>query len=122
MSIIHYPNLKTVLLVEGVLKKAKEPLSREEIKRRLPVKIMHQTLNVIIGYLEESGKILDTRHGPVWTYCPPEKMAEMRKRTIEVTPEYLRKLEQSAQKGMRIVKKNAATHRSRHRTGSAKSN
>jgi len=114
MSIIHYPNLKTVLLVEGVLKKAKEPLSREEIKRRLPVKIMHQTLNVIIGYLEESGKILDTRHGPVWTYCPPEK--------IEVTPEYLRKLEQSAQKGMRIVKKNAATHRSRHRTGSAKSN
>ena len=57
-NIIHYPNLSTMLEVEKVLKEADEPLSKEEIKRRLPTKIMHQTLNLILAYMENRGFIM----------------------------------------------------------------
>ncbi len=46
-EIIHYPNLKTMLMVEKVLKNAETTLTREEIKEQITKKIMHQTLNVI---------------------------------------------------------------------------
>ena len=73
-EIIHYPNLKTVILVENVLKNAEGILTREEIKRRLPVKIMHQTLNVILAYFENRGLIVDGRKGVLWTYNPSSKL------------------------------------------------
>lgn len=66
MQILHYPSLKTVLMVEDVLKSSNELLSREQLKKQLPTKVMHQTLNVILGYLEDSGKILDGRKGILW--------------------------------------------------------
>ena len=50
-EVIHYPNLKTVLMIEDVLKNANTLLTREQLKKKLPVKIMHQTLNVILKYL-----------------------------------------------------------------------
>jgi hypothetical protein len=66
MDIIHYPNLKTILMVEEVLKTQVKPVNREGLKRRLPREIMHQTLNVILSYLEDSGKIKDERKGISW--------------------------------------------------------
>ncbi len=66
MQILHYPSLKTVLMVEDVLKNSNKLLSREQLKKQLPTKVMHQTLNVILGYLEDSGKILDGRKGILW--------------------------------------------------------
>ena len=56
LEVIHYPNLKTVLMVEDVLKKANNLMTREDLKKKLPTKIMHQTLNVILKYLEDGGK------------------------------------------------------------------
>lgn len=73
-EIIHYPNLKTVLMVEKVLKTANNLITRQEIKKRLPNKIMHQTLNVILKYLEDSGKILDGRKGIIWIHNPSPKL------------------------------------------------
>lgn len=73
-EVIHYPNLKTVLMVERVLKTANNLITRQEIKKRLPNKIMHQTLNVILKYLEDSGKILDGRKGILWIYNPSPKL------------------------------------------------
>ena len=71
---LHSPNLRTVLLVEEVLKKADTALNREEIKRRLPVKIMHQTLNLILSYFEDRGMIIDSHKGVIWTYNPSSKL------------------------------------------------
>ena len=76
LSTIHYPNLKTVLMVEDALKAADLPVRREQLKRTLPKAVMHQTLNVILEYLEESGKILDTRKGIVWTHNPNQALAQ----------------------------------------------
>jgi hypothetical protein len=73
-EIIHYPSLKTVLMVEDVLKKSKNLLTREQLKARLKKKVMHQTLNVVLGYLEESGKIMDGRKGILWVYNPSPKL------------------------------------------------
>ena len=58
-QIIHYPSLRTMLMVEKVLKEADTIIEREELKRRLPSKTMHQTLNLILKYLEEKGMIID---------------------------------------------------------------
>ena len=73
-QIIHYPTLKTILSVEKILREADTLIEREELKRRLPVKIMHQTLNVILQYLEERGMIIDSHKGILWTYHPSPKL------------------------------------------------
>lgn len=84
LEIIHYPSLKTVLMVEETLKKANELITREELKRRLPKKIMHQTLNIVLEYLEEGGKILDERKGILWIYNPSLKLDKAIRGGIEV--------------------------------------
>ncbi len=73
-EIIHYPSLRTMLMVERTLRKADTMIDREELKRRLPSKIMHQTLNVILGYLEEKGMIIDSHKGVLWIYNPSPKL------------------------------------------------
>ena len=84
LEVIHYPNLKTVLMVEEVLKKANNLMTREQLKKKLPSKIMHQTLNVILKYLEDSGKILDGRKGILWIYNPSPKLDKAIKEGIEL--------------------------------------
>jgi len=54
--------------VENVVKQAKEPLSKNEIDRRLKKKIMRPTLNLILNYLEESGKIAILEEGIIWIF------------------------------------------------------
>lgn len=67
-QVLHYPRLDTVLNVEGVIKKAKHPLSKNEIDRRLHKKVMRATLNLILEYLEGSGKIAVLKEGIIWIY------------------------------------------------------
>ena len=71
---IHYPNLKTMLVVEKTLRNAETMINREELKRKLPMKIMHQTLNLILRYFEKRGMIIDSREGILWIYNPSPKL------------------------------------------------
>ncbi len=75
-SYMHYPNLKTILAVEEVLKKDDELMSRNEIMRRLENKIQRQTLNIVLEYLHESGKITESSKGVIWVYNPSKKLAK----------------------------------------------
>lgn len=84
IHILHYPSLKTVLMVEEVLQNADTLLTREQLKARLPTKVMHQTLNVILQYLEKNGKILDGRKGIAWIYNPSPELDEAIRRAREV--------------------------------------
>ena len=79
-NIIHYPTLKTMLMIEKILREADTVINREEIKRRLPVKIMHQTLNLILDYFEERGMIIDAHKGILWIFNPSPKL----KKAIEI--------------------------------------
>ena len=83
-TILHYPNLKTVLMVEEVIREADAPLSRNEIKRRLPTKVMHQTLNLILKYLEESGKIMDGSKGIVWVFNEDPRFKKILDESVRV--------------------------------------
>lgn len=84
MEVIHYPSLKTMLMVEKVLKNAETTLSREEIKNRLPTQIMHQTLNVILDYMEQRGLILDGHKGILWTHNDSKKLRDAISRGTEI--------------------------------------
>ena len=80
----HSPTLNTVLMVEDVLRKSKEVIKIAELKRKLPKKIMHNTLMKIIDYLQMSGKILISTKGIIWIYTPRVKLNELIRRGIEV--------------------------------------
>lgn len=67
-QVLHFPRLDTILNVEEVIKKSQEPLSKNEIDRRLRKKIMRPTLSLILKYLEESGKIAFLKEGIIWIY------------------------------------------------------
>ncbi len=83
-QIIHYPSLKTMLMVEKALKDADTMLTREELKRRLPNKIMHQTLNLILNYMENRGLIIDSHKGILWIYNPSSKLRKAIEKGREV--------------------------------------
>jgi DNA-binding HxlR family transcriptional regulator len=75
-KVIHFPTLKTVLMIEKVIRNTKDPINKSEIKRRINVKIMHQTLNLILNYMEERGLIVKAKEGYVWTYNPSKKLSK----------------------------------------------
>jgi len=83
-QIMHSPTLDTVLMVERTLQDAKEVIKIAELKRRLPRKVMHQTLLHVLDYLQASGKILITTKGVVWTYAPKDMMERLKKGGIEL--------------------------------------
>jgi len=69
---MHSPTLDTVLMVEEAVRKAKEVLTIAELKRRLPRQVNHNTLKVILAYLQRSGKVEFTPYGVVWIFMPKE--------------------------------------------------
>ncbi|MCL4362743.1 MAG: hypothetical protein OH338_00650 [Candidatus Parvarchaeota archaeon] len=70
-EILHYPRLDTVLRVEEAIKNAKEYPSKRQLWLSLKKKVMYQTFNIIIDYLEASNKIVIDRDGKiVWIWDP----------------------------------------------------
>lgn len=80
----HSPTLNTVLMVEETLKDAGQVLTLAELKRRLPKKIMHQTLIKILDYLQMSGKIIIGTKGILWVYTERKELDELIKRGTEI--------------------------------------
>ncbi|MCH7567993.1 MAG: hypothetical protein IIA87_01095 [Nanoarchaeota archaeon] len=84
-KILRYPNLSTVLMVENFLKEHRDmPMKISEIKRGLSKKVMHQTLIVILDYLQLSGKIIIGTKGVQWIYIGREHLEKMLKGSLEV--------------------------------------
>ena len=84
LKILHYPNLKTVLQVEQILQDADTVISKNELKRRLPTQIMHQTLTLILKYLEDSGKIIIGEKGISWIQQDNPKLKQLLQRGVRV--------------------------------------
>ncbi|MFH1586834.1 MAG: hypothetical protein ABID38_03190 [Candidatus Diapherotrites archaeon] len=71
----HSPTLNTVIMAENALKGMDESLvTVAELKRRLPKQVNHNTLKVILEYLEESNKIAVTMKGITWIHNPNPKL------------------------------------------------
>ena len=63
----HWPTLSTVLMVEDTLKK-EGVISVAELKKKLPRQVNHNSLMLILEYLEESNKVLMTLKGLTWIH------------------------------------------------------
>ena len=80
----HSPTLNTVMMVEEVLKDAGELVSVAELKRRLPRKVMHQTLLQVLDYLQLGGKIIIGTKGILWIYAERKEINDLIRRGTEL--------------------------------------
>jgi len=65
----HWPTLNTVIMVENTFKKIDESITNiAELKRKLPRQVNHNTLMIILKYLEESNKIAVSLRGLTWIH------------------------------------------------------
>ncbi len=65
----HSPTLNTVLMVENTLKNMEGSIiTIAELKRKLPKQVNHNTLKLILEYLEKSNKIAVTLKGVTWIH------------------------------------------------------
>lgn len=81
----HSPTLNTVLMVEGVLKNMNESIiTIAELKRKLPKQVNHNTLMIILDYLEKSNKIFVSLKGISWIHNTNERMKEAIARGLEL--------------------------------------
>jgi len=70
-QILHSPTLESVIMVEKTIEKNSQEYGKYQIWKKLPKKMMYQTFQVILDYLQNSGKILIDKDGCViWTYDP----------------------------------------------------
>ena len=80
----HSPTLNTVLMVEQTLKEAEEVITLAELKKRLPRKVMHQTLIQILDYLQIGGKIVIGTKGILWVYTEKRELDKLIKKGTEI--------------------------------------
>jgi len=65
----HSPTLNTVIMVEEILKNMdKSVVTIAQLKKMLPKQVNHNTLKVILTYLEYSNKITVTLSGITWIH------------------------------------------------------
>ena len=73
----HSPTLNTVLMVEDTLKNIDESLvTIAQLKKRIPKQVNHNTLKIILEYLEESNKIAVSIKGITWIQNPNPELRE----------------------------------------------
>ncbi len=70
-TILHSPTLDSVLMVEKVAQEHSQECGKYQLWKKLPKKMMYQTFQVILDYLQQSGKIMIDKDGCViWTWDP----------------------------------------------------
>jgi hypothetical protein len=79
-KLAHSPTLNTIFMVEGTLKNSGELMTLAELKKKLPRKVMHQTLLQILDYLQISGKIIIGTKGMLWIFTEKEELNKLVKR------------------------------------------
>lgn len=71
-------------MVEKTLKEAGELITLAELKRKLPRKVMHQTLTQILDYLQISGKIIIGTKGILWVFTERKELDRLIEKGTEV--------------------------------------
>ena len=81
----HSPTLNTVLMVEEALKNINESvITIADLKRKLPKQVNHNTLMIILEYLENSNKIAVTLKGITWIHNTNTNMRKAIARGLEL--------------------------------------
>jgi meiotically up-regulated gene 157 (Mug157) protein len=70
-NILHSPTLESVLMVERTIQQYNQECGKYQLWKKLPKKMMYQTFQTILDYLEQSGKIMIDKDGIImWVYDP----------------------------------------------------
>ena len=70
-TVLHSPTLESVFMVEEAIQKYSPECGKYQLWKKLPKKMMYQTFQVILDYLEQSGKIIIDKDGCIiWTFDP----------------------------------------------------
>ena len=81
----HSPTLNTVIMVENTLRNMEgSVIPIADLKRKLPKQINHNTLKIILAYLEESNKIAVTIKGITWIHNPNPNLRKAISRGLEL--------------------------------------
>ena len=84
-KILHWPTLNTVMMVEETIKNSEDSvITIAELKRELPRQVNHNTLILILEYLEKSGKIAVGLKGITWIYTDSKILRELIKKGTEI--------------------------------------
>jgi hypothetical protein len=68
-TVLHSPTLDSVIMVEKTIRKHSQECGKYQLWKKLPKQMMYQTFQVILDYLEQSGKIMIDKDGCIiWTY------------------------------------------------------
>lgn len=81
----HSPTLNTVLMVEDTLRNMNESVvTVAELKNKLPKQVNHNTLKVILEYLEKSNKIAVSMKGITWIHNPNQNLRRAINSSLEL--------------------------------------
>jgi len=69
-TILHSPTLESILMVEKAAKKYSGMYGKYQLWNKLPKKMMYQTFQTIIDYLQESNKIIIEDNKIIWIWDP----------------------------------------------------
>jgi|SRR3989344_2692487 len=83
-NILHYPQLNSILMVEGIIQKMDIYPTRIELWRSLPKKMQYQTFKLILSYLERSNKIMFDKGKIIWIFPNNKKLNDLIQRAINV--------------------------------------
>ncbi|MCX6803900.1 MAG: hypothetical protein NTY48_05010 [Candidatus Diapherotrites archaeon] len=83
-TILHYPRLDTVLMVEDAIRESKNYPGKLELWNNLPKRVMYQTFCVVIDYLLQSNKIILTKDKKLkWIFANTLKTRKLLERSVE---------------------------------------
>ena len=81
----HSPTLNTVLMVEETLKKMEGSIiTIAELKKKIPKQVNHNTLKIILEYLDESNKIAVSIKGITWIHNTNENLRKAISKGLEI--------------------------------------
>jgi len=83
-TVLHEPQLDTILMVEKTIKDAEDYPTRTELWKSLPKKMQYQTFKRILDYLEASNKIIFSKNKVVWVASDNPKLSKLLSSGIKV--------------------------------------
>ena len=84
MSILHYPKLDSILMVEKTIQNSKDYPTRMELWRSLPKQMQYQTFKLILNYLESSNKIMFEDNKIIWIFSNNRKLNQLIQEAVTV--------------------------------------
>ena len=84
MTILHQPQMDTILMVEKAIKEAKDYPTKKRLWESLPKKVQYQTFKRILDYLESSNKIMYNSHQIIWIFPDNPKLKELLETSVKL--------------------------------------